>query len=167
MANNTDRFLIQKGTGNVGIGTSAPNDKVEINSGAAAKSGLRFTQLSAASPTTATPNDFDCNKFPAVDSSGEVILVDRTICGSSSKSDGSDIEHAAQQAQVDALQRQVETLKNEIAEMKAMFSTAPVKSTKMTSSVNNVQLGQIAPNPFSQNATISFSLPLILRMHNC
>ncbi|MGB3074304.1 MAG: T9SS type A sorting domain-containing protein, partial [Chitinophagales bacterium] len=107
------------------------------------------------------PNDFDCHRFLTVDASGEVILVDYTTtpCQSSSKSAGSEIDLSAQQAQVDALQSQVEELKKEIAEMKAMFSSAPVKSTKMTSSINNVHLSQIAPNPFSQNATISFSLP--------
>jgi hypothetical protein len=41
-------------SGNVGIGTAAPTTKLEINSGTTGTSGLKFTQLTAASTNTST-----------------------------------------------------------------------------------------------------------------
>jgi hypothetical protein len=41
-------------SGNVGIGTTAPSSKLEINSGTTGTTGLKFTQLTAASTNTST-----------------------------------------------------------------------------------------------------------------
>ncbi|RIV27767.1 bZIP transcription factor [Fibrisoma montanum] len=54
---------------NVGIGTSVPQAKLEINSDVAGQSGLRLTQLTAASASTITTN-----KYLTVDASGNVVL---------------------------------------------------------------------------------------------
>ncbi|MEY8760433.1 hypothetical protein [Chryseobacterium tongliaoense] len=54
--------------GNVGVGTTAPNAKVEINSGTANVSGLRFTNLTSASPVSA-------GQTIGVDASGNVVTL--------------------------------------------------------------------------------------------
>lgn len=152
MQNNVDRFLIQKGTGYVGIGTSLPNDKVEINSGLTARSGLRFTQLTALTPTSVIPADFDCRKVLTVDNNGEVILMSLDSCGqASSKQASDDSQLAIQQAQID-------DLKSQIAELKAMIGYNSSFSAK-TADVKKAYLVQISPNPLSQKATVSYSLP--------
>ncbi|MBS1634805.1 MAG: hypothetical protein JST26_02710 [Bacteroidetes bacterium] len=56
--------------GNVGIGNTTPNNRVEITSSAANLSGLRFTNLTSAS-NTVTSN----GKSLSVDVNGDVILV--------------------------------------------------------------------------------------------
>ena len=151
MVNNVDRFLIQKGTGFVGIGTSLPNDKVEINSGLTARSGLRFTQLTALTPTGVIPADFNCRKVLTVDNNGEVILMDLDSCGqASSKQASNDSQIAIQQAQID-------DLKNQIAELKAIIGYN--SSFSKTATVDKAYLLQISPNPLSQNATVSYTLP--------
>lgn len=62
---------INYNAGNIGVGTSTPNNKLEINYGTAGNSGLRFTQLTSSS-TTSTGN----GKFLSVNSAGDVILTD-------------------------------------------------------------------------------------------
>lgn len=151
MQNNVDRFLIQKGTGYVGIGTSSPNDKVEINSGLPARSGLRFTQLTALTPTAVVPADFNCRKVLTVDNSGEVILMDLDSCGQASNKQASDA------AQLAIQQAQIDDLKNQIAELKAIMGYQSNFSVK-TASVEKPRLLQISPNPLSQKATVSYSL---------
>lgn len=56
--------------GNVGIGNSAPNNRVEITSATANTSGLRFSNLTSASPTVASTG-----KALSVNATGDVILV--------------------------------------------------------------------------------------------
>ncbi|GAB3992871.1 hypothetical protein GCM10028807_26710 [Spirosoma daeguense] len=56
---------------NVGIGNSAPQNKLEITKGTAHQSGLRFTNLTSSSPASATNQ----TKVLSVNSSGDVILV--------------------------------------------------------------------------------------------
>ncbi|MCS4300933.1 hypothetical protein [Chryseobacterium sp. BIGb0232] len=55
-------------TGSVGIGTITPNNKLELNSGTANASGLRFTNLSSATPITS-------GATLGVSSTGDVITV--------------------------------------------------------------------------------------------
>jgi len=56
--------------GNVGIGTTSPNTKLELNSGTTDVSGLRFTQL-----TSASSPSFTNGLLLTVDGSGNVILA--------------------------------------------------------------------------------------------
>jgi hypothetical protein len=56
--------------GNVGIGNSAPNNRLEITAAAANTSGLRFTNLTSASPTIAANG-----KALSVDANGDVVLM--------------------------------------------------------------------------------------------
>lgn len=60
--------------GNVGIGTSTPANRCEINSAVANTSGLTFTQLTSASPTVANPG----TGVLSVGTLGEVIYVAST-----------------------------------------------------------------------------------------
>jgi hypothetical protein len=53
VAQSVERMRIDE-NGNVGIGTIAPTNKLEINSGTTGASGLKFTQLTAASTNTST-----------------------------------------------------------------------------------------------------------------
>ncbi|WP_052731300.1 autotransporter outer membrane beta-barrel domain-containing protein [Spirosoma radiotolerans] len=53
---------------NVGIGTSAPTDRLEVVGPSADKSGLRLTKLTTASPTQRTTDE-----FLTVDERGEVV----------------------------------------------------------------------------------------------
>ncbi|MCK8492306.1 bZIP transcription factor [Spirosoma sp. RP8] len=55
---------------NVGIGTSAPNAKLEITQGTAGSSGLRFTNLTSSSTATA----LNQTKFLTVNAQGDVVL---------------------------------------------------------------------------------------------
>lgn len=55
----------------VGIGTAAPNTSLEINSGVANTSGLRFSNLTSASPTSSGASI-------GVNSSGDVVTVPTT-----------------------------------------------------------------------------------------
>ncbi|GAB3991859.1 hypothetical protein GCM10028807_23200 [Spirosoma daeguense] len=55
---------------NVGIGNSAPGNKLEITKGSSNQSGLRFTNLTSASPATA----FNQYKFLTVDANGDVVI---------------------------------------------------------------------------------------------
>jgi hypothetical protein len=57
-------------TGRVGIGNTSPNNRLEITSATANSSGLRFTNLTSASPTVATNG-----KALSVNATGDVILV--------------------------------------------------------------------------------------------
>jgi hypothetical protein len=57
--------------GNIGIGTTTPNNKLEITQGTAGNSGLRFTNLLSTS-TPITGN----GKFLTVSSNGDVVLSD-------------------------------------------------------------------------------------------
>ena len=56
--------------GRVGIGNTSPNTRVEITAATANSSGLRFTNLTAASPTVASNG-----KALSVNATGDVILV--------------------------------------------------------------------------------------------
>lgn len=57
-------------TGNLGIGTTAPANKLEITQGTAGNSGLRFTNLNSSSTATTSSS-----KVLAVNSTGDVILT--------------------------------------------------------------------------------------------
>jgi polyhydroxyalkanoate synthesis regulator phasin len=63
-------LALQDKGGNVGIGTIAPGNKLEINSTTANTSGLRFTNLTSASPTVAANG-----KALSVDINGDVVLM--------------------------------------------------------------------------------------------
>jgi hypothetical protein len=63
-------LALQDKGGNVGIGTFTPGNKLEINSTVANTSGLRFTNLTAASPTMAANG-----KALSVDANGDVVLM--------------------------------------------------------------------------------------------
>lgn len=56
-------------TGNVGIGTATPGAKLEITSGTANTSGLKFTNMTSASPVTASSATL------GVDASGNVVVA--------------------------------------------------------------------------------------------
>lgn len=62
--------VILGNSANVGIGTSAPNNKLELVSTNANMSGLRLTNLRNNSPATV----LNTNKFLTVDGNGDVIL---------------------------------------------------------------------------------------------
>ena len=59
--------------GNVGIGNSTPNNRLEITSALANTSGLRFTNLTSISPTVAS-----VGKALSVDINGDVVLIPST-----------------------------------------------------------------------------------------
>lgn len=61
---------LQDKGGNVGVGTITPANKLEINSTVANASGLRFTNLTSASPTVAANG-----KALSVDVNGDVVLM--------------------------------------------------------------------------------------------
>lgn len=63
-------LVLQDKGGNVGINTIAPGNKLEITSATANTSGLRFTNLTSASPTVATNG-----KALSVDVNGDVVLM--------------------------------------------------------------------------------------------
>ncbi len=68
----TSRMYI-KTNGNIGIGTTNPSTKLEINSDTTGISGLKFTQLNATSPTTV-------NVAPlGVDSNGNVVVSSSSV----------------------------------------------------------------------------------------
>jgi hypothetical protein len=74
--NNIQRGVIQAG-GRWGINTNTPGNRLTISSAAgdpyfgAASSGLRFTNMTSASPTILNPS----NKVLSVDANGDVVLV--------------------------------------------------------------------------------------------
>jgi hypothetical protein len=63
-------FVVNGTTGNTGIGIATPSTKLEVNSGVAGDSGLKFTNLLSTS-TAAAAN----GKALSVDAAGKVILV--------------------------------------------------------------------------------------------
>ncbi len=63
-------LILQDRGGNVGIGNITPGNKLEITSATANTSGLRFTNLTAASPTVASNG-----KALSVDVNGDVVLM--------------------------------------------------------------------------------------------
>lgn len=65
--NNVIRQTIDN-AGNVGIGTTTPSSKLEITSAAANTSGLRFTNLTSASPTST-------GQAIGVDANGDIVTV--------------------------------------------------------------------------------------------
>ena len=69
IVNQSNSMVLGSGV-NVGIGTSAPNNKLEISQGSAGNSGLRFTNL-----TSATTPSVSTNQFLTVNSSGDVVLA--------------------------------------------------------------------------------------------
>lgn len=64
--------------GRIGMGTSAPNARLEIASGVAGTSGLRFTNLNLASTAAATNG-----KSLSLDASGNVVLVSNPAAAAS------------------------------------------------------------------------------------
>jgi hypothetical protein len=60
--------MVIKSSGNVGIGTSSPSAKLELNSGTADTSGLKFTNLNSASPSTSNASTL------GVDNNGNVVI---------------------------------------------------------------------------------------------
>ncbi|WP_449401316.1 hypothetical protein [Chryseobacterium wanjuense] len=60
--------LIVTNAGNIGIGTTTPTSKMEINSGTANTSGLKLTNLTSASPISA-------GQTIGVDASGNVVTL--------------------------------------------------------------------------------------------
>lgn len=63
-------LALQDKGGNVGIGTITPGNKLEITSATINTSGLRFTNLTSASPTVIT-----AGKALSVDINGDVVLM--------------------------------------------------------------------------------------------
>ena len=63
-------LVLQDKGGNVGIGTIAPGNKLEITSALPNTSGLRFTNLTSVSPTVAS-----VGKALSVDINGDVVLI--------------------------------------------------------------------------------------------
>lgn len=68
--------MVVKDNGNVGIGTASPGAKLEIASGTAGASGLKFTNLNSSSTPVST------DKSLSVDGSGNVILATPVVKGS-------------------------------------------------------------------------------------
>ncbi|MBD2753514.1 TMF family protein [Spirosoma sp. BT704] len=70
--------IILGGTGSnvikVGIGNTAPQNRLEITQGVANQSGLRFTNLTSSSPATL----LNQTKFLTVNASGDVVLASST-----------------------------------------------------------------------------------------
>ncbi|MCH8330660.1 MAG: T9SS type A sorting domain-containing protein, partial [Bacteroidetes bacterium] len=147
-------------TGKFGIGTSTPGDRLEINSGTANKSGLRFTNLNINS-TVATPQVGFCRKVLTVNVDGEVILVDLDSCFTSSKTGGGSVDMERQIAlerELANTKSQLENLQNEMADLRACISelTDCYKVTDVGGS--NIMLDQNYPNPFSRSTTITYHL---------
>ncbi|REA62923.1 hypothetical protein DSL64_08410 [Dyadobacter luteus] len=67
-----NKTVIQKENGNMGVGTSAPGNKLEIKSDGVNQSGLRFTNLTNVSPTTAGA------AILGVNASGDVVVTEGT-----------------------------------------------------------------------------------------
>lgn len=65
--NNIQRMVIDS-MGNVGVGTSSPNARLEISSGTSGVSGLRFTNMNASSST-------GTGQSIGVDASGNIITI--------------------------------------------------------------------------------------------
>ncbi len=86
VSNSASRFFVQA-DGNIGIGNTGPNNKLEITHGTAGNSGLRFTNLTSASTAGAAGT-----KVLSVNSSGDVVLVTDATGGSSNWTvSGSDV----------------------------------------------------------------------------
>lgn len=64
----TERFRIKPDTGYVGIGTSSPSARVEIASGTAGTSGLKFTNINSSTAPTANTSPL------GIDASGNVVV---------------------------------------------------------------------------------------------
>lgn len=64
----TERLRIKPDTGFVGIGTSSPTARVEIASGAAGTSGLKFTNINSSTTPTANTSPL------GIDASGNVVV---------------------------------------------------------------------------------------------
>jgi len=69
-------FIVDDVNDRVGIGTATPNKSLEINSPVANASGLRFTNLTSASPTGGPGT-----KVLSVDVNGDVVLMDDNLGG--------------------------------------------------------------------------------------
>jgi hypothetical protein len=143
------QFII-KNSGRIGINTVNPGDKLEINSGTNGRSGLRFSKLTALTATTATPGDFACNKVLTVDNNGEVILIDLSTCGSSSKI-------ASTTDELMVLQNQIAILQQQITELQSIINETGVNG-KLTGST--LPAMKIAPNPTTKHAEVTYTLPI-------
>ncbi|WP_461040110.1 hypothetical protein [Spirosoma harenae] len=69
----TSNAMVLGNNVNVGIGTSAPQNRLELTAGVDGRSGLRLTNMTANSQT----NDATANKFLTVDDKGDVTLSGR------------------------------------------------------------------------------------------
>jgi trimeric autotransporter adhesin len=65
----TNSVILKNSTGNFGIGTLTPNNKLEINHGTAGNSGLRLTSLTSSSTAGASSG-----KVLSVNTNGDVVL---------------------------------------------------------------------------------------------
>lgn len=74
ITSNTERMRVTK-TGNIGIGTQSPGAKLEIASGTANTSGLKFTNLSSSSPSTSS------TAVLGIDASGNVVISGTAAAG--------------------------------------------------------------------------------------
>jgi trimeric autotransporter adhesin len=72
IANVSNAFILGGATSKIGIGTSSPTAKLEVNSGTAGVSGLKFTNFNSTSTPTSTGGT---SRVLSVNSTGEVILV--------------------------------------------------------------------------------------------
>ena len=66
VTNGAERMRVTK-TGNIGVGTTTPSVKLEVASGTANTSGLKFTNLNSSSPTTTSA-------ILGIDASGNVVV---------------------------------------------------------------------------------------------
>lgn len=71
-ADNTPQMFIQGSTGNIGISTTSPNAKLEINSGALGVSGLRFTNFNSSTP-------IGIGQTIGVDAFGNIITMGNAV----------------------------------------------------------------------------------------
>jgi len=69
--NPVERMTILNNSGNVGIGTSAPNNRLEVTHGTSGNSGLRFTNLLSTTVPIANPG----TGVLSVNSNGDVVYV--------------------------------------------------------------------------------------------
>jgi hypothetical protein len=146
--------------GDFGVGTSTPNNKLEITSNNAAESGLRFTNLTYNTPTSGTSGN--CDKVLTVDNDGDVILVDLTDCSTSPKT-----------ADIENIERELNETKEQLQLLNEKFSRLEQQMENQSGSVIpamqndaiNVRLGSVpvlyqnTPNPFGVNTEISLFLP--------
>ncbi|MGG9963085.1 LamG-like jellyroll fold domain-containing protein [Ferruginibacter sp. SUN106] len=150
--NNVQRMVVSA-AGNVGINSSAPGSKLEIDatglagavndytSPAPSTSGLRFTALKAGI-TAPIRNRF--GGVLSLDEDGDVIWVQACCNIAQAKSEEmSDILN-----RLDKLEKEVNQAKTELKQMDVMLEKS-----------NIVVLGQNNPNPFTERTLITYNIP--------